>query len=270
MTGELLTDIGMACHHRMTLVRLRDGVFPSGQPVPADHPSQGQARVAHIVLGEVVLEPGMMVNIEPVTACCGLVFAPGTLEIVAWGTVWPHEVCIGRSNHPRSFVSRVHRHAQDTRLLLDASDEDMDASIALLEKTFVERGRDWIRNDDGNSWTYEASFNGVFPGDRLFPRGRDIGLERLTVQVPYPGKVHIHACGVRDGCSRHLVRTETFSLNDMEAVEDRISSHEIAATSIPLMELAWCLVTGDCSAISAYEPNDHVLGSTGTAVRCAS
>ena len=82
--------------------------------------------------------------------------------------------------------------------------------------------------------------------------------------------MHIHACGVRDGCSHHLACTETFSLNDMEAVEKRISSHEIAATSIPLMELAWCLITGNCSAIPVCEAADPVLWRDlmGTSERC--
>jgi hypothetical protein len=141
----------------------------------------------------------------------------------------------------------------------NASDEDIDASIALVDKVFEERGGDWVRDIEGVTWIYEASFNGVFPGDRLCPRGRDIGLARLAVEVPYPGAVHIHACGVRDGCSRHLARTETFSLNDMDAVERRISSHEIAATSIPLMELAWCLITGDCSVTQMYEAAGPIL-----------
>ncbi|WP_424229974.1 hypothetical protein [Actinophytocola sp.] len=98
----------------MTLVRLRDGVFPSGLSVPADHPSRGQARSVHVVPEEVVVVPGLAVNFDPVTACCGVVFASGTVEIVAWGTAFPHEVCVRKTGHPRSFLSRMHGDAQDT------------------------------------------------------------------------------------------------------------------------------------------------------------
>jgi hypothetical protein len=140
-----------------------------------------------------------------------------------------------------------------------AADEDIDASVDKVTTVLLGHGTDWVRDDAENVWTYEASFNGVFPGDRLYPRYRDLGLERLTVQVPYPGAVHIHACGVRDGCSRHVTRTETFSLADLDTVERRISSHEIAATSIQLAELAWCLVTGQCATVPVYEPNDPIL-----------
>ena len=260
----------------MPLVRLLDGVLPSGRPAPAGHPCRSHGRPVHIVSEEFVVTPGSdggpgaVVSTEPVIACCGLVFEPGTVEAVAWGTVWPHEVCVRMTGHPRSFVSRVYREARDTALRLNASDGDMDTSIALLEKVLAARGQDWTRDDEGDVWAYEASFNGVFPGDRLYPRGRDIGLEQLTVEIPYPDVVHIHACGVRDGCSHHLARTETFSLNDMEAVEKRISSHEIAATSIPLMELAWCLITGNCSAIPVCEAADPVLWRDlmGTSERC--
>jgi hypothetical protein len=263
MTGGLLADTQNVRRHGMTLVRQRDGMFPSGLPVPADDPSRDHERSVHIAPEAVRLEPDSVVNVEPVASCCGLVFEPGSVEIVPWGTVWPHEVCVRNSNHSRTFVSRVHREAQDTALFLTASDEDMDASIALLAKAFAQRGRDWVQDDEGDVWTYEASFNGVFPGDRLYPRGRDIGLERLTVAIPYPGTVHIHACGVRDGCSRHRARTETFSLNDMEAVEKRISSHEIAATSFSLMELAWCLITGDCSVVPVHDGTDPILWPSG-------
>lgn len=276
MTERPTSGARVACRQGMTLVRLRDGVFPSGLPVPADHSRRSRERPVHIVPKELVVEPngngsGAVVGNEPVTACCGVVFEPGTVEAVAWGTVWPHEVCVQKTGDPRSFVSRVYREARDWTSRLDASDEDFEASIALVEGVLAARGRDWVQDDEGDMWTYEASFSGVFPGNRLYPRGRDIGLERLAVEISYPGVVHIHACGVRDGCSRHLVRTETFSLNDMEAVERRISSHEVAATSIPLMELAWCLVTGDCSAGPVYEATDPVLwaDAIGTMERCA-
>lgn len=188
------------------------------------------------------------------------------------GTALPHQVCVHKSGHPQSFVSRLHQDAEDTILRLNASEEEMDASTALLADAFAGRGRDWVHHEEGDTWTYEASFNGVFPGDRLCPRGRDLGLERLTVVIPHPQTVHINACGVRDGCSRHLARRETFSLDDLEAVKKRITSHEIAATSISLMELAWCLFTGDCSATAVYETNDPVFCPTlpGTPDRVAS
>jgi hypothetical protein len=218
----------------------------------------------HIVAAELAVklgredELGTVVGIEPVVSCCGLIFEPSTVEVVSWGTAVPHEVCALKSGYPRSFVSRVSQEARDSALRRDASDEDMDASVQTMATLLAARGRDWVCDEHGDSWTYEASFNGVFPGDRLYPRYRDIGLERLEVWVPYPGAVHIQACGVRDGCSRHVARIETFSLDHLATVDSRISSHEIAATSIQLMELAWCLITGHCSAVPVYEPNDPI------------
>jgi hypothetical protein len=259
VTGSLLSDVQTARHRGMTLVRLRDDPLSLGLSVPPAHPSRDRV---HIVPNDVRLGLDATTNADPVTTCCELVFEAGSVETVPWGTAAPHEECVRTSGHPRSFVSRLDREARDL-LRRKESDEDIAASILLLERTFEARGRDWSQDDEGDVWTYEASFNGVFPGDRLCPRGRDIGLERLTVDIPYPGTVNIHACGVRDGCSRHLVRTETFSLDDMEAVERRIASHEIAATSIPLMELAWCLVTGDCSATPVYEACDPILWPKG-------
>jgi hypothetical protein len=265
MTDGLVSEARLARRQGMTLVRLQAGVLPSG--LPADQPCLSHKRPVHVVPEALMVKansdggPGAVAGTEPVAACCGLEFEPGAVEAVAWGTVWPHEVCVRKTGHPRSFVSRVYREARDWMLRTNASDEDIDASTALMEKVLLARGRDWVQDESGDIWTYEASFNGVFPGDRLHPRGRDIGLERLTVEVPYPGVVHIHACGVRDGCSRHLARTETFSLDDMEAVEKRITSHQVAATSIPLMELAWCLVTGDCSAVPVYEAVDPLVGA---------
>lgn len=258
-----LADAWRAYRQGMTLVRVREGVLPSGLPVAADHPCQ--ERLVHVVPEELVMErdaaggQGLVASRKPITACCGVMFQPGTLEAVAWGTVWPHEVCVRKTGHPHSFVSRVYRDARDRMLCQNASHDDLDASVTLVEKVFVARGQDWVRDEERDLWTYEASFNGVFPGDRMCPRGRDIGLERLTVEIAYPGAVHIHACGVRDGCSHHLARTETFPLIDMAAVERRISSHEVVATSISLAKLAWCLVIGDCSAIPVYEAVDPIL-----------
>lgn len=261
MTGGLVSEARLARRQGMTLVRLRDDMSPSGTPV--DRPSH--ERSVHIVPEDLEVrpnstsDPGQVVSVKPITACCGVVFQPGTLETVAWGTVWPHEVCVRKTGHPRSFVSRVYQDARDWMLCQDASDEDLVASIALVDNVFAARGRDWVRDDERELWMYEASFNGVFAGDRLYPRGRDIGLLRLTVEHAYPGAVHINACGVRDGCSSHLARTETASLNDMEAVERLITLHEVAATSISLVDLAWCLVAGDCSTVAVYEAADLTL-----------
>lgn len=244
----------------MTLVRLRDGVFPSGKPVPSDHPGKGLDRPVHVVARDLVPVPGVS-GIEPLVSCCGLVFEPGTLELVAWGTVWPHEVCVLKTGVPWTYVSRAYREARDSLLRSEASEEDMGASIASVEKILANRGPDWVRDIGSNAWTYESSFNGVFPKERIYPRGLDIGLSRLVVQVPYPGTVHIHSCGLLDGCSRHSARTETFCLDDLESLEHRVSSHEIAATSIALTDLAWCLLTGTCSTILIPELNEPIASS---------
>lgn len=136
-------------------------------------------------------------------------------------------------------------------------EKDMMTSIGALAKVLMTHGRDWVRDEDGYRWVYEASFNGVFSGGRLFPRGTDLGLQPLHVELHYPGEVRIHSCGVRDGCSRHQVRTGDFPLDDVAALERRISTHEIAATSISLRDMAWCLVTGDCSAITLHPPQER-------------
>lgn len=249
----------MASRRGMTLVRLRDGVFPSGQSVPADHPGKGFDRPVHIVVKDLGPEPGMW-GVEPLVSCCGWVFEPGTLELVAWGTVLPHEVCVLKTGVPRTFVSRVYREARDSLLRSEASEEDVGASIASVEKMLANRGPDWVRDVGSDVWTYEGSFNGVFSKERIYPRGLDIGLSRLVVQVPYPGTVHIHSCGLLDGCPRHTVRTETLSLDDLGSLERRVSSHEIAASSIVLMDLAWCLLTGTCSTILIPELNEPISG----------
>ena len=118
MTEGLISGARVTGRHGMTLVRLLDGVLPSGRPAPAGHPCRSHGRPVHIVSEEFVVTPGSdggpgaVVSTEPVIACCGLVFEPGTVEAVAWGTVWPHEVCVRMTGHPQSFVSRVYREAR--------------------------------------------------------------------------------------------------------------------------------------------------------------
>jgi hypothetical protein len=242
--------------HSMILVRRREGVFPSGQPEKNDN--QNLNRVVHVVLVSSVAElreddiTSDMTNRESWVSCCGVEFAPYTIELVDWGTGYPHKVCVSKAGYPETFVSRMHREARDVILGRTATEEDITASIATLDRLFANCGRDWIRNEEGDGRTYEASFNGVFSGDRLFPRGIDLGLQYLHVELLYPGEVHLHSCGIRDGCSRHLVRTETLPLNDPAALQERISSLETAAEGIQLEGMIWCLFTGDCSVIPLY------------------
>ena len=196
--------------HSMILVRRRQGVLPSGQP--DETRNQGQSRAVHVVLVSVVTElryveitPGMT-NYQPWKSCCGVEFAPYTVELVEWGTDYPDRVCVSKAGYPESFVSRMHREARDAILSRNASEEEMSTSIEKLGKLFTGRGPDWVQNQAGDEWCYEASFNGVFSSERLFPRGTDLGLEHLHVELSYPAEVHIHSCGIRDGCARHLAR----------------------------------------------------------------
>jgi hypothetical protein len=253
--NNLAVDTRMTRLHMM-LVREKDNASATGQPGSTgnqdlDHP-------VHVVLVTTVTELDRiditpeMTNSEPWTTCCGVVFAPGTVELVAWGTRKPHEECEHESTYPRTFVERMYREARDEALSFNVSEEDMTDSIVALDNVLTKRGRDWVRNTAGNKWTYEASFNGAFYSNHMLPRGVDIGLQPLRVELLIPGEVYVHSCGIRDGCRRHLVHTEPLSLNDMAHLKRRITSQEAAAESFRLPEMVWCLVAGDCSVITLH------------------
>jgi hypothetical protein len=230
-------------------------VLPNGQSSKVD--GDDRARSVHVVrttsVGELEhadISP-VMTNTKQWTSCCDVVFAPGTVELVAWGTQSPHEGCVRKSGYPQSFVKRMHHEACNV-LRRASADDDMSESIAVLDSVLTKRGSDWARNKRGDEWLYEASFNGVFSNKRMFPRGVDIGLQPLHVELLYPGTVQINSCGVRDGCSLHAVRAETFSLTDIQAFNTRVSSHEVHATSIMLGKMIWCLLAGECGVIPLH------------------
>lgn len=242
----------------MTLVQLKEGVYATGDRVIEGHPEP--PRVTHIVPGDYV-ELERLARDYPlrrILSCCGAAFAPGTLEEVAWGTVHPHKLCVMKAHVQASYVERLCRAAEDHTLDTMADPIERAAAVALLEKVLDQRGVDWIQ-DDGHKgdWEYTASFNGVFEGDARYPREQDLGLEMLSVRVVGAERVHINSCGVRDGCSKHVQRTETFSLKtlDVDAFERRIASHEVNATSIQLGELSWCMFIGDCAKLAVRDAN---------------
>ena len=106
---------------------------------------------------------------------------------------------------------------------------------------------DWTNANDSEDWVYTASFNGALIGEYRFPRGVDVGLDSLSVELVRPHVLRVHSCGVRDGCPKHEVQSETFSLDERPVIERRLSFQEHWALSIDLQELAWCLIFGACS-----------------------
>jgi hypothetical protein len=260
-----------ACRRGMVLVRRREAVLPTGEPLatapaPAEPVLADKGRPVHIVHGRYTIKDSCrpdrdtpppqsltdVTNTIPWESCCGTVFAPGTVELVAWGGVFdPHGQCIRKTGESFSFVERLFREARDTELHLAASLEDMESAIVALNEVMVKRDRDWVCVSEGDFWTYEGSF-GAFPGHRINPRGVDLGLERLAVQIPFPGTVYVHTCGVRDGCPKHRTRTITFTQNDLKKLKESLAVYEEASTSFDLSELAWCLIQGDCAKTPVY------------------
>lgn len=101
----------------MTLVRLREGVYATGDPVKTWMPEP--ERVLHIIPDESVLlsaadkEYASAPDPGSVESCCGAIFAPETLEEVPWGTKWPHDLCVRKSRWPRSYIERVFHREED-------------------------------------------------------------------------------------------------------------------------------------------------------------
>jgi hypothetical protein len=219
-------------------VRLQEGVYATGKAV---EDSGHVFRVVHLVRDTADLHAP-----EGVTACCGASFAPGTLVEVPWGETWPHNVCVTRAPWSRRAMEASFLAAEIQAGLGGRSDEEMAASFAACERLMKARF-DWATASDAGGWEFSASFNGILVGDHRFPRGRDLGLEPLTAELVRASVFRIYSCGVRDGCPKHVTRSETFSLNDVEVILERLTVNERSATSIDLQELTWCLIVGSCS-----------------------
>jgi hypothetical protein len=212
------------------LVRLGEGVSPVGEG--------GPARVVHLAPQKTAGD-----NADDVETCCGGQLVAGTWEVVAWGTLWPHAVCVERSPVGRSELERAFQAAENLSV---GSDEEWASSFKLAEK-IVHPREDWTNASDSEDWVYTASFNGALTGEYRFPRGVDVGIEPLSVELVRPYVLRVHSCGVRDGCPKHAVRSETFSLDEPVVIKRRLAFQEHWALSIDLQQLAWCLIFGACS-----------------------
>ena len=211
-------------------VRLRQGVSSVGV--------DSVSRVVHLVVRAVELD-----STEVIEACCGVQFGSGVLEEVAWGELWPHRRCVERAPVRRSVLERAFEVAQPES---SDNEEEWKASFQVVEKVMTRR-EDWVNEDDSQDWVYTASFNGAMAGEDRFPRSVDIGLDPLSAELVQPQVFRIHSCGVRDGCPKHAVQGETFSLGDVKEIIERLAAHEDRALSVDLQELAWCLIFGACS-----------------------
>lgn len=166
-----------------------------------------------------------------------------------------------RSRRPQ----RWHREMEDDEIDRDVDFNELASAVALLRKLVGKRDgweRDaryetdmWLEKD----WVFTPSFNGVFIGDRLYPRTTDVGLEPLQVQLVGATRIHLHSCGVRDGCEPHRRQTKTFPLSELdgEAFQGRLSAYEVCATSIPLRDMSWCIFTGNCSRLPIIDIDNH-------------
>jgi hypothetical protein len=221
-------------------VRLREGVYASGKRVGNSRPP---ARVVHLLEIAAGLD-----SLEDVKVCCGAWFAPGTLEEVPWGDLRPHNLCLKRSSWPSTAIEASLSAAGKILTNQDRSDlaEIMDTAAKIMDTRL-----DWESSTTHSLWQYSASFNGIFVGERRFPRQLDIGIDPLTAQLVNPGVFRIDACGIHAGCSRHATYSETFPLNDIGFIEEQLAICEHQATSIDLQELSWCLVAGDCAQKSS-------------------
>lgn len=208
--------------------RIRESVSSEG----------GVSRVVHLV-PQVAEVDGS----EDVHACCGAWFAPGTWEDVTWGELWPHAVCVERAPVRRSVLERAFQ-AVETHST--GSEEEWESSFQTAVNVMNLR-EDWVNKDASQDWFYTASFNGAVSGEYRFPRSVDVGLDPLSAELVRPHVFRVHSCGVRDGCPKHAVQSETFSLDEVKVIAERLAAHEDRAMSIDLQELAWCLIFGACS-----------------------
>lgn len=211
-------------------VRLREDVTSAG--------ADGPCRVVHLVARAAELD-----GTDDVPACCGVRLMPGVWEDAPWGELWPHAKCVERAPVRRSVLERAFEIAQPES---SDNEEEWNASFQAVENVMNQRD-DWVNDDDSQDWVYTASFNGAVSGEYRFPRSVDVGLDPLSAELVRPHVFRIHSCGVRDGCPKHAVLTETFSLEDVNVIKERLIVHEHRALSIDLQELAWCLIFGACS-----------------------
>lgn len=216
------------------VVRLREGVYASGAEV---NPQVGSpVRVKHLMPRDADLN-----HLSGASACCDAWFAPGTLEVVPWGKLWPHTKCVQRSPWSRAKIERSFQHAEQQ--LPGLTDKEFDSGFSAVERILASRG-DWTDPDEG-FWEYTTSYNGVSAANNL--RSRELGIESLLAEFSRTGMFRIWSCGVRNGCPKHASCTETYSLDEIRSIENRLTIHETIASSVDLQALAWCVVFGDCA-----------------------
>lgn len=237
---EVQTVPDLAVGLVVKLARLREGVYASGLLV--DSTKASPSRVVHLIPHDADLE-----GHDRVRAYCGADFWPGALEGIAWGDLWPHAKCVRESPVRRSALEIYFRTAENT---VEQSIDGLGACFSAIEGIMGSR-EDWLNvKNSKEDWVYTASFNGVLIDERRFPRAVDLGFDLLQVELVRPHVLRIHSCGVRDGCPKHATHTETFSLDDVQVINDRLAIHEGRALSVDLQELSWCVVAGECAKTS--------------------
>ncbi len=88
-------------------VRLREGVYATGAAV-SDNIGE-PTRVIHLASPDADLG-----HPDGVEVCCGVRFAPDTLEEVPWGELWPHARCVRRSPWRRPEIESSFQAAEKT------------------------------------------------------------------------------------------------------------------------------------------------------------
>ena len=99
------------------LVRLREDVSPAGEDSPV--------RVVHLAPQTTERD-----GADHVETCCGGQLVAGTWEDVAWGTLWPHAVCVERAPVRRSELERAFQAAENLSV---GSDEEWASSFKIAE-----------------------------------------------------------------------------------------------------------------------------------------
>lgn len=106
----------------MMLVRRRDGVLPDGRATPVN--KEFRQPVAHIVLLSTFPDTyredvaSGTVNADSWSTCCGVVFVPGTAEVMSWADQMPHPLCVKKASLPPSAAQRVHDEARESDIAL--------------------------------------------------------------------------------------------------------------------------------------------------------
>lgn len=223
-------DVALVPDLAVRPVRLREDVSSAG--------ADGPCRVVHLVARAAEMDGS-----DDVQAHCGVRLMPGVWEDAPWGELWPHAKCVERAPVRRSVLERAFQAAETPS---SGSEEEWKASFQIAENVMNQR-EDWVNEDASQDWFYTASFNGAVSGEYRFPRSVDVGLDPLSAELVRPHVFRIHSCGVRDGCPKHAAQSETFSLDEVNVIVERLAAHEDRAVSIDLQELAWCLIFGACS-----------------------